>query len=230
VHELELLLGLEARLLAKAEPPLLHQHTDVVELLHVVKARQASYHPLGTEPLQGFEVKVPEVLVSLPCLVVPTSSKAEELCYMHVEDIESIGASGYLGKKAMMMIPNCHDSVLDLHTRTALIQLSQADDRVPQRGEVVDSGEQSVLTRLGGEDDRADTLDLHAGGISKLDGASDIGVKLSEELPLAGHVMGDVSVEAPPVSLVAAGAIAEEGVCSRLIKVEESRCGRCRWR
>jgi hypothetical protein len=116
MHELEPLLGSEARLLGKGEPPLLHQHTDVAELLHVVKARQTSYHPLDTEPLQGLEVKVSEVLVPLPHLVVPTSSKAERLCYLHVEDIESIGASGYLGKKAMMAIPNPHDSVLDLHT------------------------------------------------------------------------------------------------------------------
>jgi hypothetical protein len=108
--------------------------------------------------------------------------------------------------------------------------MSQADDRVPQHRDVVDSGEQSVLTRLSGEDDEADTLDLHAGGIPKLDGASDIGVKLSEELPLIGHVMGDAGVEAPSVSLVAAGAVAEEGICSRLIKVEESRCGGSRWR
>jgi hypothetical protein len=230
VHELEPLLGSEARLLGKGEPPLLHQHTDVAELLHVVKARQASYHPLGTEPLQGLKVKVPKALVPLPHLVVPTSSKAEGLCYLHVEDIESISASGYLGKKAMMVIPNPHDSVLDLHTRTALIQLSQADDRVPQCGDVIDSGEQSVLTRLGGEDDGADTLDLHAGGIPKFDGASDIGVKLSEELPSTGHVMGGAGVEAPPVSLVAAGAVVEEGVCSRLIKMQESRCGRCHWR
>jgi hypothetical protein len=85
-----------------------------------------------------------------------------------------------------------------------------------------------MLTRLGGED--ANALDLHAGGISKLDRASDIGVKLSEELPSTGHVMGGAGVVAPPVSLVAAGAVAEEGVCSRLIKVEESRCGRCHWR
>jgi hypothetical protein len=75
----------------------------------------------------------------------------------------------------------------------------------------------------------ADALDLHAGGIPKLDGASDIRVKLSEELPSTGHVMGGAGVEAPPVNLVA-GAVAEEGVCSRLIKVEESCCGRCRWR
>jgi hypothetical protein len=82
VHELEPLLGSEARLLRKVEPPLLRQHADVAELLHVVKARQASYHPL-----QGLEVKVPEALVSLPRLVVPRSSKAEGLCYLHVEDI-----------------------------------------------------------------------------------------------------------------------------------------------
>jgi hypothetical protein len=59
---------------------------------------------------------------------------------------------------------------------------------------------------------------------------SDVGVKFSEELPSTGHVMGGVGVEAPPISLVIVGAVAEEGVCSRLIKVEESRCGRCRWR
>jgi hypothetical protein len=175
-------------------------------------------------------VKVLEALVLLPRLVVSMSSKAEGLCYLHVEDVESIGASSYLGKKAMMTIPNPHDSVLDLHTRTILIQLSQADDRVSKRGDVIDTGEQSVLTRLGGEYDRADAIDLHAGGIPKLDGASDIGVKLSKELPSAGHVMGGVGVEAPPVSLVITGAVAEEGVRSRLLKVEESRCGRCRWR
>jgi hypothetical protein len=81
----------------------------------MVKARQPSYHPLGTEPLQGLKVKVPEALVLLPHLFIPTSSNAEGLCYLHVEEIESISASGYLGKKAMMAIPNPHDSVLDLH-------------------------------------------------------------------------------------------------------------------
>jgi hypothetical protein len=97
---------------------------------------------------------------------------------LHVENIESIGASDYLGKKAMMAIPNPHDSELDLHTRTALIQLSQADDRVPQRGDVVDSSEQSVLTRLGGE------LDLHAGGIPKLNGASESSLVKNSHRPV----------------------------------------------
>jgi hypothetical protein len=87
-----------------------------------------------------------------------------------------------------------------------------------------------VLIKLSGEDDEADALDLHARGIPKLDGASDIGVKLREEFLSIGHVMGGASVEASPVSLVVARAIIEESICSWLIKVEESRCSRCCWR
>jgi hypothetical protein len=56
------------------------------------------------------------------------------------------------------------------------------------------------------------------------------GVKLGEELPSASHVVGGTGVKAPPVGLVVAGAVAEKGVCLRLVKVEENRCGRCRWR
>jgi hypothetical protein len=52
--------------------------------------------------------------------------------------------------------------------RTALIQLSQADDRVPQRGNVVDSDEQPVVTRRDGENNSADVLDLYDGGIPNL--------------------------------------------------------------
>jgi hypothetical protein len=80
MHELEPLLGSEARLLGKGEPHLLRQYADIAKLLHMVKARQVSYHPLGTESLQGFKMKVPEVLIPLPRLIVPTSSKPEGLC------------------------------------------------------------------------------------------------------------------------------------------------------
>ena len=57
--------------------------------------------------------------------------------------------------------------------------------------------------------------------IPKLDGASDARVKLGEELPSTGHVMGGAGVEAPPVSLVIAGAVAEEGVCFWLVEVAQ---------
>ena len=113
--------------------------------------------------------------------------------------------------------------MLDQHAQAILIQLSQADDGVPQRRDVVDASEQLVLSSLGSEGDGADTPNLHDGGIPKLDGASHVGVKLGEELPLTGHVMGGASVEAPPACLVVAGAVAERGVCFCLVKVEESR-------
>jgi hypothetical protein len=99
MHELEPLLGSEARLLGKGESPLLRQHADVAELLHVVETWQASHHLLGTEPLQGLEVKVPKALVPLPRLVVPTSSEAKGLCHLHIKDVESICASGYLARR-----------------------------------------------------------------------------------------------------------------------------------
>jgi hypothetical protein len=152
MHEIEPLLGSKARLLGKGESSLLCQHADIAELLHMVKARQASYHLLGTEPLQGLEVKMPETLVPLPCTVVPTSSKVARLCHLYVEDVKPIWTPAYFGKKATRGVPDPHDSLLDLHARTVLIQLSQAGDRVPQRRDVVDSSEQLVLTRRGGED------------------------------------------------------------------------------
>jgi hypothetical protein len=86
-------------------------------------------------------------------LVVPMSSKATRLCHLHVEDVKPTWTPAYLGKKAMKGVPDPHESVLDLHVRTVLIQLSQADDRVSQHGDVVDSSEQHVLTRRDSEDD-----------------------------------------------------------------------------
>jgi hypothetical protein len=53
---------------------------------------------------------------------------------------------------------------------------------------------------------------------------------LGEELPSAGHVMSGADVEAPSFNHVFAGAVAEESAYFRLIKMEECRCGRCRWR
>jgi len=230
VYELEPLPGSEARLLGEGVSPLLRQYADVAELLHVVEAREASHHLLGAEPLQGLKVKVPKALVPLPRLVVLTGSEAEGLCNLHIKDVESTRASSYLDKEAVLAILGPQDTVSNRNAQTLFLQLSQADDRVPQLGDVVESGEHPVLTRLGGEDDGANALDLHAGGVPKLDGAFDAGVKLGEELPPAGHVMGGAGVEDPPINLVVAGAVAEGGTSPRLVEVEEGRRGRCRWR
>jgi hypothetical protein len=151
------------------------------------------------------------------------------LCHLHEKNVKVVGAFVHLGEKAKMAIPNAQDPMLDIHARVILIQLSQADDEVPQRGDVVDAGEQSKLAGLGSEDDGTDTLDLHGGGIPKLDGASNAGVELGEELPPPGHVVGSAGVEVPPVDLVAARPVVEKDVGPCLVEVEErggSRRGR----
>ena len=103
--------------------------------------------------------------------------------------------------------------------------MSQADDGVPQRGNVVDTGEQSVLIGLGDEDDGANALDLHDGGVPKLDGVSNTGIKLREELSPPGHVLSGAGVEALLVDLVVAdGPIVEDDMGPQLIEVERSGC------
>ena len=88
-----------------------------------------------------------------------------------------------------------------------------------------------MLAVPGDEDYGASALDLYGGGVPELDGASNVGVELGEELPPACHVVGGAGVEAPPIDLVAgAEPAAEEGMCLGLVEVEKSRCSRCCWR
>jgi len=88
--------------------------------------------------------------------------------------------------------------------------LSQTNDGVPQRGDIVDIGEHPVLAGVGSEYDGADALDLHGGGVLKLDQALNIGVKFEEELPLHSHVVSGIGVKAPPIDLVATGPVSKE--------------------
>lgn len=49
-----------------------------------------------------------------------------------------------------------------------------------------------MLAGHGGEDNRADTLDLYDGGVPKLDEATHTGVQVGEVLPSPGLVVGGV--------------------------------------
>jgi hypothetical protein len=106
VHELQRLLGAEARLAGKGEPPLLGEDAAVTELLHVFDSRHALHHLLVAELLQGLKVEVPKALVPPPGVVVAAACKAHELRYLHMDDIEVVGASIHLGEKATMVIPD----------------------------------------------------------------------------------------------------------------------------
>jgi hypothetical protein len=58
---------------------------------------------------------VPKALVPPPGVVVVAGCKAHELCYLHMDDAEAIGASIHLGEKATMVILDAQEFVLDLH-------------------------------------------------------------------------------------------------------------------
>ena len=51
MHELQLLLGAEARLAGEGEPPLLGEDAGVAELLHVLDSQHALHHLLIAELL-----------------------------------------------------------------------------------------------------------------------------------------------------------------------------------
>ena len=70
MHKLQLLLGAEACLAGKGEPPLLGEDAGVAELLHVLDSWHALHHLLVAELLQGLKVEVPKALVPTPGVVI----------------------------------------------------------------------------------------------------------------------------------------------------------------
>ena len=115
MHELQLLLGAEARLAGEGEPPLLGEDAGVTKLLHMVDARHAPHHLLVAEQLQGLEVEVPKALVPPPCVIIAAGYKTHMLHHQHMENIKAIGASVQLGEGPVMAILDAQYPVLDLH-------------------------------------------------------------------------------------------------------------------
>jgi hypothetical protein len=178
----------------------------------VVDAGHAADHLLLAELLQGLEVKMPEALVPAPHLIVPARGKANGVRHLHMKHVKAVSSPVHLGEKTTTSIPDAQHAILDLHPRAILVQLSDADDGVPQGRDVVHAGEEAVLPRLGLEDDQADSLDLDGGGVTELDGALHAGVQVGEELAPTRHVVRSIGVEVPAVDLVIVGTFAEESV------------------
>jgi hypothetical protein len=106
MHELQLLLGAEARLAREGEPPLLGEDVGVAELLHVVDVPHGLDHLLLAELLQGLEVEVPKALVPPPSVIVVACCKTEGLRHLYVKDVEAVAPPVHLGEKATMAIPD----------------------------------------------------------------------------------------------------------------------------
>jgi hypothetical protein len=64
----------------EGEPLLLHQHANVIELLHVLNALHALHHLLTAKLSLCLKTEVPKVLVPPPCIIVMVGYKTERLC------------------------------------------------------------------------------------------------------------------------------------------------------
>ena len=88
MHQLELLDGVVGGLTREGPALQLGHNTGVTELLDVVDTSHAADHLLLAELLQGFEVKVPEVFVPTPRLIILARGKAEVVCHLYMEHIK----------------------------------------------------------------------------------------------------------------------------------------------
>jgi hypothetical protein len=70
----------------------------------VLDSWHALYHLLVADLLEVLEVEVPKALMLLPGVVVAVGYKAHGLCHLHVENVEAVGTSVHLSKKATMVI------------------------------------------------------------------------------------------------------------------------------
>jgi hypothetical protein len=67
------------------------EDAGVAELLHML-SWHALHHLLVVELLQGLEVEVPKALVPSLGVIVAVGCKTHGLHYLHVEDVEAVGA------------------------------------------------------------------------------------------------------------------------------------------
>ena len=133
MHQLELLGGAVGGLTWEGPTLQLGHHIGVTELLDVVDAGHAADHLLLAELLQGFEVKVPEVLVPAPRLIIPAHGKVEGVRHLYMEHIKAVASPVHLGEKTTASILDAQHAVLNLHPRAVLVQLPDADDGVLSR-------------------------------------------------------------------------------------------------
>jgi hypothetical protein len=57
-------------------------------------------------------------------------------------------------------------------------------------------------------------------GVAELDGASNVGVQVGEELPPPRHVVRRTTIQEPAVNLVVARAVVKKDARARLVEVE----------
>jgi hypothetical protein len=85
-----------------------------------------------------------------------------------MEEVEAILAVPDPNKESALLIPYAKHTSPDQHTCVALIELTNADDRVLQAWDVVDATESLVFTIFASEDARANALNFDNRTVAEL--------------------------------------------------------------
>jgi hypothetical protein len=142
-----------------------------------------------------------------------------------VKHVQPVAPSVHLGEKVTTAAPDPEHPSVNLDSQATLVELTMADDGVPEGRDVVDPLEQLVLAGLTHEHDGPDVVDLHRGLVVELYGAPNATVQVGEVPDASGHVVCGATIEVPSLELVIVRAVTEESLRVWLIDVEQGRRG-----
>jgi hypothetical protein len=125
---------------------------------------------------------VPEAGVPLPSRLSGVRCQAHGAPDVELEVVEVRGFARHLGEQVTMLIIDPQHPTVDVDATPRLIELPEAHNVGLQPWIEVHSSECAMSTIIAGEDDGASSLDLGDGAIAKLDGATNLGVELSEDV------------------------------------------------
>jgi hypothetical protein len=144
--------------------------------------------------LQSINVEIPKSLMPAPCNIIAVERETFWLGNLKME-LEAISAVLDPNKDSALLIPYAKHTSPDQHTCVALIELTNADDRVLRAWDVVDTAESLVFTIFASEDDRANALDFDHRVVTEFDSVGGRSVNFSECVTMAIHVISGAGVE-----------------------------------
>jgi hypothetical protein len=144
--------------------------------------------------LQSINVEIPKSLMPAPCNIIAVERETFWLGNLKME-LEAISAVLDPNKDSALLIPYAKHTSPDQPTCVALIELTNADDRVLQAWDVVDAAESLVFTIFASEHDRANALDFDHRVVTEFDSVGGRSVNFSECVTMAVHVISGAGVE-----------------------------------
>jgi hypothetical protein len=99
-----------------------------------------------------------------------------------------------LGEQTIVLIEDPQHAMVDDDATVGLVELTDVEDACLQPRDEVHTSKGAVLAALTDEDDVASALNLRDGAVTEFHLATDLGVKLGEEMLDTDHMVGGTHV------------------------------------